>query len=77
MGVDPLAALPDRSAVALAGTVAYRANREVVMLLELGVDVTLVQDEFAALVQLLVEGLVVVVHVHLGQVLQEAAVSVA
>ena len=74
MGVNSLAILPDRPA--LAGTATDSTNREVVMLLQLHVHVTLVQDELTALVQLLVEGLVMVVDVHLRQVVEEAAVSV-
>ena len=47
------------------------------MLLQLHVHVTLVQDELAALAQLVVEGLVVVGGLHLRQVIKEAAVAVA
>lgn len=76
MGVNPLAALSDCAAMPLAGTSADGSDREVVMLLQFHVHVTLVQRELASLVKLLVEGLVVV-GVHLRQVMEEATVSVA
>lgn len=68
MGMHPLAALPHRAAMPLTGTVADGSDREVVMLLQLHIHITLVQGELAALVQLLIEGLVMVVGVHLRQV---------
>lgn len=76
MGVNPLAALPDGAAVTLAGASTDGPDREVVMLL-LHVDVALVQRELAPLVELLVERLVMMASVHLRQVMEEAAVSVA
>lgn len=77
VGVNALATLSDCAAMPLGASSAYGSDGEVVMLLQFHVHVTLVQRKFAPLVQLLVEGLVMVVGVHLRQVVEEAAVPVA
>ena len=77
MGMNPLAVLSDSSSMALAGAIANRPNRKVVVLLELHVHITLVQNELASLIQLLVKRFIVVVHMHLRQVIQKAAIAMA
>ena len=63
MRMHSLAILP--YSATLSCTTAYCANREVVVLLQFHIDVTLIQYKFASLVKLFVERFVMVIDVYL------------
>lgn len=63
MRMHSLAILP--YSAALSCTATYCANREVVVLLQFHIDVTLIQYKFASLVKLFVERFVMVINVYL------------
>lgn len=60
----------------LSATITARPNRKAMMLLHVHVHVTLVQAEFAAVVQLLVKRLFVMRHLHLRKIIEETVISV-